>query len=156
MPRSLQNVRIACNHAGREHSGGIQHLDESHRLLQAHSGTTQARRCCKAFRPGFTGPPRCITSYETRTACPGQPVSTLTAADLRPYRSKALRHKMVPDAVLTAFRHSEHKVPCRHSVQSRRPSRRIQVRAFLRPARLIIAVAASYRDEFFMGRNEDR
>src|SRR2546429_170752 len=53
-----------------------------------------------------------------------QPVSTLTAADLRPYRSKALRHKLTPDAVLTAFRQTEDKVSCRHSVQSRRPSRR--------------------------------
>jgi hypothetical protein len=41
MPGSLQNLIIACNHAGRGHFGGIQHLDESHRLLQAHPGTTQ-------------------------------------------------------------------------------------------------------------------
>lgn len=102
-------------------------MDESHRLLQAHPGTTQARPRCKAFPPGFTGMPQCVTSCGTRTAYPGQPVSTLTAADLRPYRSKERRHKLVPDAVLTAFRHTEGKVPCRPSVQSRRPSRRIQV-----------------------------
>src|SRR5258707_389326 len=93
MPGSVQNVAIACNHARREHSGGIQQLDESHRLLQAHPGTTQARRCCKALRPGFTGLPRCVTFCETRTACPGKPVSTLTAADLHPYT--AARHFVI-------------------------------------------------------------
>ena len=72
--------------------------------------------------------PRCVTSCGTRTACPGQPDSTLTAAGLRPYRSKALRHKLVPDAVFTAFRPTEGKMPCRHSVQKSTPSRRIQVR----------------------------
>ena len=71
--------------------------------------------------------PRCVTSCGTRTACPGQPESTLTAAGLRPYRSKALRHKLVPDAVLTAFRPTEGKMLCRHSVQKSTPSRRIQV-----------------------------
>src|SRR5674476_237103 len=90
------------------------------------AGTAEARRRCKAFPPGFTGMPRCVTSCGTRTACPGQPESTLTAAGLRPYRSKALRHKLVPDAVLTAFRPTEGKMLCRHSVQKSTPSRRIQ------------------------------
>ena len=44
------------------------------------AGTAEARRRCKAFPPGFTGMPRCVTSCGTRTACPGQPESTLTAA----------------------------------------------------------------------------
>src|SRR6266700_6726982 len=90
-------------------------------------GTAEARRRCKAFPPGFTGMPRCVTSCGTRTACPGQPVSTLTAAGLRPYRSKALRHKLVPDALLTGVPTHRRQDAVPALCPKTTPSRRIQV-----------------------------
>src|SRR6266700_2174662 len=106
-------------------------------------GTAEARRRCKAFPPGFTGMPRGVTSCGTRTACPGQPVSTLTAAGLRPYRSKALRHKLVPDALLTGVPTHRRQDAVPALCPKTTPSRRIQVTT-LRP--VLLQTRAPYAD----------
>src|SRR6266699_388153 len=71
--------------------------------------------------------PQCVTSCGTRTACPGQPVSTLTAAGLRPYSRKALRHDLVPDALLTGVPTHRRQDAVPALCPKTTPSRRIQV-----------------------------
>src|SRR6266699_3662225 len=71
--------------------------------------------------------PQCVTSCGTRTACPGQPVSTLTAAGLRPYSRKALRHDLVPDALLTGVPTHRRQDAVPALFPKTTPSRRIQV-----------------------------